>query len=416
MGLTKVTYAMIEGDYLNVNDYGADPTGVDDSTTAIQSAIDAALANGQCVTAIGTYKISSKIVIKGDANFSQATFNVYSTPTIAVEVSTGNASDPTTELSKCVIWLPKRINNMTKPATGWAGQGIGVRTVSVFDCQIFVGAIVDFAIGLQLTSFNTNGNVNNNYYLGALQNNKINLDLTPGDSTSWTNENIFIGGHLSHYSSEGTGVSGTRHIRISKATLSSNNNVFLKPDLEGDTPEYHVENGGSNNTIQQARWESTTPKVLYTYNNSNQASDNLIIGGYGVNQIQFTFTGTGGGNYNKVLGGRSNNYDSGTSTTGIYKMMNAGSSSDPIHTFYEASNTYRPESAGSTDWAVRHSAETLSGKRRTDAYARITVDYVNGLVAVGDGTAAPTNGAFGTFTSADGKTITVRGGIVKSIV
>lgn len=40
MSLTKVTYSMIDGALVNVLDYGADPTGVADSTTAIQQALN----------------------------------------------------------------------------------------------------------------------------------------------------------------------------------------------------------------------------------------------------------------------------------------------------------------------------------------------------------------------------------------
>lgn len=42
MSLTKATYSMIEGAPANVLDYGADPTGVADSTAAIQAAVNAA--------------------------------------------------------------------------------------------------------------------------------------------------------------------------------------------------------------------------------------------------------------------------------------------------------------------------------------------------------------------------------------
>jgi hypothetical protein len=41
MSLTKVTYSMISGANVNVLDFGADPTGVADSTSAIQAAINA---------------------------------------------------------------------------------------------------------------------------------------------------------------------------------------------------------------------------------------------------------------------------------------------------------------------------------------------------------------------------------------
>jgi polygalacturonase len=41
MSLTKVSYSMISGAPYNVLDYGADPTGVADSTAAFQAAIGA---------------------------------------------------------------------------------------------------------------------------------------------------------------------------------------------------------------------------------------------------------------------------------------------------------------------------------------------------------------------------------------
>lgn len=58
MSLTKVTYSMIKGAYVNVLDYGADPTGAADSTIAFQSAISA----GSVYIPDGTYIVSSVIV------------------------------------------------------------------------------------------------------------------------------------------------------------------------------------------------------------------------------------------------------------------------------------------------------------------------------------------------------------------
>ena len=46
MGLTKVTYAMIDGEIINVLDYGADPTGNTECSANIQAAIDAAATQG----------------------------------------------------------------------------------------------------------------------------------------------------------------------------------------------------------------------------------------------------------------------------------------------------------------------------------------------------------------------------------
>lgn len=77
MSLTKVSYSMIYGAPANVLDFGADPTGVNDSTAAFQAALDAARGantsgDGRTVFALyipsypnGFYKISDTLLIDG---------------------------------------------------------------------------------------------------------------------------------------------------------------------------------------------------------------------------------------------------------------------------------------------------------------------------------------------------------------
>ena len=62
MSLTKATYAMTTGAPVNVLDYGADPTGVVDSTDAINAAI---VAGTRVYMPAGTYKISDTITDSG---------------------------------------------------------------------------------------------------------------------------------------------------------------------------------------------------------------------------------------------------------------------------------------------------------------------------------------------------------------
>jgi len=63
MSLTKVSYSLITGAYANVLDYGADPTGVDDSTTSIQAAV----ATGISVfIPAGSYKTTAAITPVGN--------------------------------------------------------------------------------------------------------------------------------------------------------------------------------------------------------------------------------------------------------------------------------------------------------------------------------------------------------------
>jgi hypothetical protein len=63
MSLTKTSFSMINGSVGNVVDYGADPTGSSDSTTAINAAIT---ANSVVVIPPGTYRCDSTIQIYDD--------------------------------------------------------------------------------------------------------------------------------------------------------------------------------------------------------------------------------------------------------------------------------------------------------------------------------------------------------------
>jgi parallel beta-helix repeat protein len=59
MSLTKATYSLINGAPINVLDYGADPTGVTDSTATIQAAVTAASNNSSVYFPTGTYLIGA---------------------------------------------------------------------------------------------------------------------------------------------------------------------------------------------------------------------------------------------------------------------------------------------------------------------------------------------------------------------
>ena len=87
MGLTKVSYAMINGAPINVLDYGVTGDGSTDDTSAIQAALTACDAAGGGVVYFptGTYKITSTIDLTGFENVTIQGENVNSTrfaPTI----------------------------------------------------------------------------------------------------------------------------------------------------------------------------------------------------------------------------------------------------------------------------------------------------------------------------------------------
>lgn len=97
MSLTKASYSMISGAVANILDYGADPTGVADSTAAITAAI----AASNCVyIPQGTFKITSLAINKtnfymygcGDSSVLQTTVAANIALTIGNTSSTENVT------------------------------------------------------------------------------------------------------------------------------------------------------------------------------------------------------------------------------------------------------------------------------------------------------------------------------------
>lgn len=75
MGLTKASYALINGAYYNVLDFGAKADNIADDQPAIQAAIDAAKAagGGTVFLPAGTYKVNDTLTLTPSSSW----FNVY---------------------------------------------------------------------------------------------------------------------------------------------------------------------------------------------------------------------------------------------------------------------------------------------------------------------------------------------------
>lgn len=91
MSLTKASYSMITGAPVNVLDWGADPTGVTDSTIAIQAAIDYCVGFYKLVFPAGTYKVTDTLrlfkgsQLEGINNYQG--FNDYSAGAIGTKIN-----------------------------------------------------------------------------------------------------------------------------------------------------------------------------------------------------------------------------------------------------------------------------------------------------------------------------------------
>lgn len=142
MALTRVHDRMISGAPINVIDYGADPSGVADSTSAIQAAFDAAASSNELanVKAVvfpeGLYKVSSSITISSQNIYVTATGIARIQPTDLSASSTYTIFNLTGALGHATI------ENLTFYMFGSDCNGIGAtqlwRQSTIENCQ-FVG-------------------------------------------------------------------------------------------------------------------------------------------------------------------------------------------------------------------------------------------------------------------------------------
>jgi hypothetical protein len=382
----------------NVKDYGAVGDGSTDDATAINAANTAAAAlagnAGTVYFPPGVYYVGSTVTFTTHVWGQQAQI---STDQNTTAVKVGNGTDYVRDK---VILLPKVLYS-AKSGLGWSGAAVGVKVTNALHCEIRTQEIKNFVTGLQITAAGTKGNVYNNYHLGMLDTNQTQLLLTPADADGWVNENNFFGGRF-HFdpaelqapSTSTTGQADCRQIYI-KAFASDtahlpNNNVFHKPSLEGDVPQYHVENQGVSNYILYARWESDYPKVRFSSHSATKYSQaNQII--YGYDSYKITATEDANAKYNSVITDgvqKINSYGAGDK--GIFVLHNPSSSSYPLIVGLKA------EAAGAalavnpvTEYQLSISANDSRYKAKADTYPRIKLDHVNGRVYLGDGTADP---------------------------
>ena len=101
MSLTKVSYSMIYGAPLSVLDYGADPTGANDSTSAIQNAFNALVATGKSGTLYfptGTYLCNHILLGSNSVAKGAIRYTIYGEENGVTLLSTVTGSNPFFEI------------------------------------------------------------------------------------------------------------------------------------------------------------------------------------------------------------------------------------------------------------------------------------------------------------------------------
>jgi hypothetical protein len=288
MALTKATYAMIDGAPVNVLDYGADPTGVADSTTAIQNAVN---ASKTVYIPNGTYIISAPIrlalpnplnltifgesqentIIKSAASMTSQNMLWFGNSTgygaqyVTVKnltIDGRNISDNNTGLlyQSCGLSL---VQNVTFKNCGRAAWMLGCIDTAMLDCNIFTskeGAWWDV------------------YPIGTPTNND---DLT-AQATQTTRANIsrMVGCWVSGLTQTAVYISGGQFLLDACTFQSATNNQSYNVVEVEDSNESYDYGGGP--IIQNCWFEGGDFKYYLAIKTTRQAriNNNFFTGGF----------------------------------------------------------------------------------------------------------------------------------------
>lgn len=361
--------------------------GIIDNAAALQAAADVAAADGSKLVTAGIITTASTLTLKSAADLSQLTIN-YSGTGVAVQVQGSTLALP---LGPVTISLPTVLCT-NKPGVGWTAGTVGVRLLNVSSCDIKVKAVRNFETGLDMTA-NVTGNVYNTVTIGALDNNKVNLWINPTGG-GWVNQNTFIGGRYAHYSGEGLGVVGTKHINITQGTGSvANMNVWVNPSVETGPGivEYGIDiEAGMYNVFQNPRVEANgaDPYDRVAVRWGPGAHKNVIRDGYSLaTKLRQVYAG-GTANYidSQTLVEHGASSSPGTA---FRRYENVSSSAYPTHAGYDAGTFGDPAGYDpALDYAWSLSTKGLTGKIKTDANPRVQVDFYYGRTYYGNGVGA----------------------------
>lgn len=372
-------------DVVSVKDFGAVGNGIADDTAAIQAALDYCEANGAFLYgAPGTYRITSKITIKCNADLSAMLINANATLfSPAVQVGPATAGQ---YLFNADIALPK-VTNTAKTSPGWAGfdTSIGVLSANVYQSRITVPYIYSFGVGIKIGGFGV-GNVYNTYTIGVLFNNKINMQCKPGTANGWSNQNTFIGGRYGYSTNEGVTVSGVVQIQLRDfadgGVNAPNTNVWVNPSIEGDEPQFHLDIQGAFNMFLNPRFEVSTllaAKVNFHAATIGETSGNYIYSGY-MFGMTYTFSGAGTSVNNGLIGARGGGTLDFSGNGYNLRNTNGNTVASPHLQGFIGTTQPLPKDQTATDWTYRLFAEGFAVKNPSDTAPRVAVDasgYVN---------------------------------------
>lgn len=166
MSLTKVTYSMINTAPVNVSDYGADSSGVSDSSSAFAAAISAAGTYGAVVVPPGTYLLNSKLTLGGAGKAYQLIGDSPSTTKLKFNIA--NHTDDCLQLSGGTNQIVLKNLYVDCQSTGLDGVALySADRPFIENVTILASYRNGMAIKCSANLWVENGNFNNILVIGA---------------------------------------------------------------------------------------------------------------------------------------------------------------------------------------------------------------------------------------------------------
>jgi hypothetical protein len=249
MALTKVSFSMIEGDVINVLDYGAvgdsngTPGNGTDDTAAIQAAVTAASDTGKIVfIPVGTYRITApidftgdtnKIGFHGESNLQTIIYADFTSVTKRAALSLNN----TTGTRAYVSFKNFRLQGKSDPNTvgiycNFTGSFSQLEDVVV--SSFYDGIIIANDYQMKIVQCFSLSNLNNGLQIGY---------LIDGVTLAQCNNITIFGGLYNVNGANGIYVIGCRAIDLVQCCAEANEftNIFLQNILGGNLSGVYME-------------------------------------------------------------------------------------------------------------------------------------------------------------------------------
>lgn len=367
MALTKAHNRMIEGSEVNVIDLGADPTGVADSTTALQAAFDSTVQ--RVVIPNGTYKITAPLELDGKKHIEGAGSDVDMS---IIRLENSSVLEVVKVGSNAIFG--GSIKNLVLDRVTYSGatENIGWAFHNIAGCLIE-------SLSSRFSKYNFYFKPNTGQRVAY--NTFINLSGVGGfynmtgalSGTGFVNENVFIGGRMVTTADTDTNV----HFGF-----SNNHNRWISMSCEGaGSQAFYIDSAGPglnshSNVIWNCRTEGTwsvDDVVLGTYTQRNTVDNRSLyttVTDNGANNSVFTST------LNKFTTADNNSQTlvvrrQGANTTGVAALTvleDFSSSGDSFGILVESG---RDSSSG----------YIIQGKRKSDGLDRFHVTSQGSLYA-----------------------------------